>query len=278
VGKSEEAQANYLVRAYMIAMALGVQHLSWFQLEDKFDGSAHNFWEEAAIFGTAAEGYRAKPAAVAYSALVGRLTGARFIGFGALHSFVHNPNASTPTARFHLRFVSADNRLIDVLWRNSGTEGVRLPLDAGRGAALFDRSGATVGLTIDSGAALLSVGESPIYLVQSRSPGLSIGPTQITIYARPGAPPQPIAFAVANAGSGAISWSASVGAAWASLATASGQGYTSTLRLTVSPAGLKPGIYSTTIAVSSSAGSRQIALRLIVSDLARSTYLPLVGR
>ena len=42
------------VHSLAATLAHGEQHMSWFQLEDKFDGSARNFWEEAAIFRTAA--------------------------------------------------------------------------------------------------------------------------------------------------------------------------------------------------------------------------------
>jgi hypothetical protein len=166
VGKSEQQQADYLVRAHAIALALGVQHMSWFQLEDKFDGSARNFWEEAAIFRTAALGYGPKPAAVAYSVLTSQLTGARFLGFGPLHSFSYSPTANTQPARFHLRFQAADGALLDLIWRNEGAEAVSLPLEAGLFPQLTSRDGGSVPAAIEGGAARFSIGESPIYLRQ----------------------------------------------------------------------------------------------------------------
>jgi hypothetical protein len=164
VGKSEQQQADYLVRSYGIAIAQGVQHLSWFQLEDKFDGAAGNFWEEAAIFRTAAQGYAPKPAATAYAALTAQLAGATFLGTGPLHSYAHAPTASVQPARFHLRFRAADGALVDLIWRNAGAEDVALPLEPGAAAALVSRDGALAPVNTTGGAAHLRIGESPLYL------------------------------------------------------------------------------------------------------------------
>lgn len=166
IGKTEQQQADYLVRSHAIALALGVQHLSWFQLEDKFDGSQGNFWEEAAIFRTGALGYAPKPAAYAYAALVGQLGGAGFVGFGPLHSYSHVPTAGTPVARFHLRFRAADGALVDVIWRNAGAEAVAVPLEPGVAALLLTRDGAPVPVVTTGGAARFGVGEAPVYLRQ----------------------------------------------------------------------------------------------------------------
>ncbi|MEI7772012.1 MAG: hypothetical protein WCI67_18610 [Chloroflexales bacterium] len=277
VGKSEDQQASYLVRAYALAIASGVQHMSWFQLEDKFDGSAGNFWQQAAIFGTAAEGYRPKPAAPAYATLVELLSGARFLGFGALSSFAYDPNALSSEARFHLRFVTADNRIVDLLWRNAGAETIDLPLEPGRGAELRDRAGGAIPVAIVGGAVSLALSESPIYLTQSISPGLSITPNSLSLIMRPGDPPQEVPITVANSGSGAISWSASASAAWASVQTSVGQGYRSDLRISISPAGLEPGSYRATLRVSSSAGSWDIPLCLVVSSDVWRMHVPFVA-
>lgn len=167
VGKTEQQQADYLVRSYAVAMAFGVQHLSWFQLEDKFDGSLGNFWEEAAIFRTGALGYAPKPAAFAYAALAAQLGGASFVGFGPLHSYSHVPSAATPVARFHLRFRAPDGALVDVIWRNAGVEHVAVPLEPGAAATLRMRDGEPVPVITTGGAARFGIGESPVYLRQS---------------------------------------------------------------------------------------------------------------
>ncbi len=166
IGKSEQQQASYLVRAHAIAMALGVRHISWFQLEDKFDGSARNFWEEAAIFRTGALGYGPKPAATAYSALVAQLGGASFAGYGPLHTFSYVPTTSSPEARFHLRFRAPDNTLIDLIWRNTGAEEVLLPLTGPAAPQAFSRDGAALPARVEGKLLRLGIGEAPVYVRQ----------------------------------------------------------------------------------------------------------------
>ena len=38
LAKSEDQQADYMVRTFVLSAAVGVQHVSYFQLEDKFEG------------------------------------------------------------------------------------------------------------------------------------------------------------------------------------------------------------------------------------------------
>jgi hypothetical protein len=277
IGKTEQQQADYLVRAHGIALALGVQHMSWFQLEDKFDGSARNFWEEAAIFRTAAQGYGPKPAAVAYSTMVAQLGAAGFAGFGPLHSFAYSP-ASSPVARFHLRFRTADNYLVDLLWRNSGAETVTLPIEPGAAATLLSRDGAALPLAVEGGVASLSLGESPVYLRRALAPGIELSRAQATLFARPGDGPLPLAVEVRNSGSGSLSWSAAADAPWVRLDTSSGQGFSSSLRLALSPEGLPAGDYRATVRVTAGGVARDLPLRLVVSPTIERRYLPQVGR
>lgn len=170
IGKSEQQQASYLVRAYGTAIALGVRHLSWFQLEDKFDGSARNFWEEAAIYRSAALGYTPKPAATAYNALVGQLAGATYAGPGPLHSFTYVPTQPNPVARFHLRFRTADDTLVHLIWRNGGTEEVTLPLAEGSTPQVFARDGQPLAAIVKGRALQLTIGEAPLYVRQRTRP------------------------------------------------------------------------------------------------------------
>jgi hypothetical protein len=278
VGKSEEQQANYLVRSYGIALALGVEQISWFQLEDKFDGAARNFWEEAAIFRTAAQGYAPKPAAVAYGVLTGQLAGARFVGFGPLHSFQHNPGDLNDAARFHLRFRSADNRLIDLLWRNLGTETVMLPLEPGTGAALVARNGLALAVPVEAGAARLELSEAPLYLRQSTPPALGLSPEALRIMARPADSPQLRGLSVFNLGSGALSWSASSGAAWLRVEPTTGAAHISQLRLIADPAGLPPGLHQASLRIMSDGGSRDLPVQLLISPSITRFYMPIMAR
>lgn len=275
IGKSEDAQASYLTRAHGIALALGVQHMSWFQLEDKFDGSARNFWEEAAIFRTAAAGYAPKPAAVAYATLTRQLGSASFIGAGPLHNYAHVSNGPAPTARFDMRFQSADRRIIDLIWRNSGTEELAMPLEPGRSVELISRDGAALPVRIEGGAAHFSVGESPVYVVQSVPPALSVSVSgSLVAVMAPGDRPAGFDIGVANLGSGSISWSASDNVAWASVTPASGQGTSGKIRLAFNPAGLKPGVYRGTLKLETTIGARELPMRLVVLERPYRLYLP----
>jgi|GEM_PF-642542 len=278
IGKSEQQQADYLVRAHGIALALGVQHMSWFQLEDKFDGTARNFWEEAALFRTAAQGYAPKPAAIAYSAMTTQLGGTSFVGFGALHSFAYAPTAAQAAARFHLRFRSADGYLIDLLWRNAGAERVALALEPGATLELLGRDGAPSAVEVSGGTATLTISESPSYLRQSLPQGYGLSRPEPLVLARPGDGPLPVSIGVSNTGSGSLSWSASSDAAWLRVETPSGQGYSSELRLLVSPAGLAPGSYRASVRLAGSAGTRDIPVRLVVDQNLPRLYLPLMGQ
>lgn len=276
IGKSEEAQANYLVRSQAISLAFGVQHMSWFQLEDKFDGSARNFWEEAAIFRTAGLGYGPKPAAVAYATMVKLLSPTSFVGFGPLHSYVYTPGGSNPAGRYHLRFRTADNRLIDVLWRTGGSELVRLPLES-RNPELFDRNGTALSPVVASDAARFTIGEAPIYVRLSAPAALAVSPSQLSVVARPSDPPQTLGIRVANSGSGFLIWNVTlINAPWASLDQVSGEGVSGTPRISISAAGLAVGRYSGTLRVQSNAGTFDMPLRLIVADQVSRRYMPLV--
>lgn len=279
IGKSEQQQADYLVRAHGIALAQGVQHLNWFQLEDKFDGAARNFWQEAAIIRPVAYGYAPKPAAFAYAAMIAQLGTARFEGFGPLNTFVYQPTASAAVARFHLCFRTADNSLVDLLWRNQGFENVVLPLEpAVSTAEALTRDGSPIPDVVREGAAFLVLSESPIYLRQSFVPVLRVIPAQVVVIARPTDPPAPVQLTVQNLGSGSIVWLASVDAPWARLETTGGQGFTGELRLTLDPAGLASGNHHATLRISSSAGAQEVTVRLLVVEYMNRGYFPFVGQ
>jgi hypothetical protein len=163
IGKTEQQQANYLLRSHFIALALGVQHLSYFQLEDKFDGAVGNYWQEASILGEG-RAYRQKPAYTAYAVMIHYLKGATFTGFGSANTFAYDPYIANPVATYHMRFIRPDGSLVDVLWRNSGTQQVRLPLEAGVSAHLVTWDGTSTPAT---DPATVTVGEEPVYLVQA---------------------------------------------------------------------------------------------------------------
>ena len=164
---SEDAAATYMVRAHAIALALGVQHISYFQLEDKFDGRDGQKCDDAsAILDTEARGYREKPAFIAYRMMTQQLAGAVFLGFGKAHRYPYNPNDQNYIGLYHLRFRLADGTREDVLWRTLGSQTVDLPLEAKRGAELITRDGVRTALTGKS--VRIDVGEQPVYLRQPK--------------------------------------------------------------------------------------------------------------
>ncbi len=148
--KSEDQQADYMVRSFVLAAAAGVQHVSYFQLEDKFQGKQIP-WSQAAIL---TDDLQPKPAYTALQTLAAQLRQARFEGTGSLH---HSGVLS------HYRFTRPDGDRVDVLWRISGTQAVQVALAAGHSALLIERDGSVQ--TLATGT--ITVGEQPVYLRQT---------------------------------------------------------------------------------------------------------------
>ena len=279
IGRSEEQQANYLVRSHGIALALGVEHINWFQLEDKFDGAAGNFWEEAALLRTAALGYAPKPAAIAYGVLTSQLAGARFEGFGALHTFQHNPNGLEPEARFHLRFRDADDQLIELLWRNQGTESILLPREPGTTTAeVIARDGSPLAAPIEAAAIGLNLSEAPIYVRQGTPPELVLSREELLHMVPLGAAAESFELQITNRGHGTISWSASSSAAWLRIEPPVGTTQQSLVHVIVDPMGLPLGLYQATLQINSSAGNQALPVRLLIAAEVTQLYLPLIQR
>jgi hypothetical protein len=164
---NEDVVATYLVRAHAIALALGVQHVSYFQLEDKFDGRDGLKCDDAsAILDTEANGYREKPAFIAYRTMTQQLAGASFVGYGKAHRYPYNPKDQNYVGLYHFRFRLADGTGVDVLWRTLGSQTIDLPLEAKRGAELISRDGVRTALAGKS--VRITVGEQPVYLRQPK--------------------------------------------------------------------------------------------------------------
>jgi hypothetical protein len=279
VCKTEQEQANYLVRSYGIALALGVQHINWFQLEDKFDSPASDLWGNAAILRNRNQGYSRKLAANAYATLTAQLGTATFIGFGPLHNYSFQPNALTPAARYHLRFQTSTGALVDLLWTTGPAETHTPPLEAGRTAQLIGRDGNILPLNVQNGQAQIPLSETPVYLRQDTPAQLVVTPSEVTLIALPTDPEATYTLMVQNLGSANIAWSASGGASWLTLETTSGNGYRSELRYRINPTSLSTGNYTTVINVNAgSAGSQSIPITLRIVTTVYRLYVPIVGR
>lgn len=161
----EGLAATYLVRSYGIALALGVQHLSYFQLEDKFDGRDPQACDDAsALLDTERTGYREKPAFAAYRTTSSLLSDATFLGFGKAHNYRYNPRDQNYVGLYHLRFSRPDGTRIDLLWRTLGSQGVDLSLEGKRSAELISRDGERS--SVSGKSVHIQVGETPVWLVQ----------------------------------------------------------------------------------------------------------------
>ena len=111
--------------------------------------------------------------------------------------------------------------------------------------------------------------------VSAVTPAIGVSASSLSFAADVGSNPAPQSFTVSNAGSGGLSWTASVstgsGGNWLSMAPASGASGTS-VQVTVSSAALAAGAYSGTITItSSSPGIANPTLTIAVSLLVRST-------
>lgn len=279
IGKREDEQASYMVRAHAIALALGVQHLNYFQFEDKFDGSLGNFWEEASILHTKDQGYRPKQAYGAYAVLTQQLAGAQFVGMGPLNTFRYDPRAQrNPAARYHLRFNGRENMLIDVLWRNEGSQEVEMTPEPGRSVVRVTLDGRRTPLAVNDEKVRFTVGEQPIYLQQLLPPVLTVFPEAITVLVEPGDAPQTIGLTVGNNGSGPVRWSVSADASWLRPLIPNGAGWRSTLQVQVDPGNLSLGRYRATLRITGeNAGTRAIPVEMRVIPEVQRVALPLAG-
>jgi hypothetical protein len=179
---SEEVQANYMVRTHAIAKVLGVQHLSYLQLEDKFDGQHR--WGGTAILHSPPPAsqeerespdydpsYEPKVAYNAYRVMAQLLAGAQLVGAGPLHTYnhVHSFEHFVEPAQFDIRLRSGTT-LIDVIWLNASSYQVDMQLEPGYEAELITRDGARTPLIPAAGQVSFTISEEPVYIRQTLLP------------------------------------------------------------------------------------------------------------
>ncbi|MFV9503950.1 MAG: hypothetical protein AB4911_05220 [Oscillochloridaceae bacterium umkhey_bin13] len=149
--KNEAQQANYMVRTFVLAAAAGVAHVSYFQLDDKFNGGQQP-WGPAAILN---DDLSPKAAYQAFGVMVAQLQFARYQATGPAHR---------PGQVAHHRFSMGDGSTVDVLWSLGGPRTVELPLTSGRSVSLVGLDGAERRLS--GSVARLNLDETPLYLRQ----------------------------------------------------------------------------------------------------------------
>lgn len=151
--KSEDEQATYMLRTFVLAAAAGIQHVNYFQMEDKFDGKQIP-WGGAAILN---DNLSPKSAYVAYGVMTAQLRGATYLGTGPLHR-------ANVIADY--RFRLPDGGTVDVIWRINGTQQVSFPLTSGLNAMLIERDGARSALP-SGGNANITISDRPVYIRQT---------------------------------------------------------------------------------------------------------------
>lgn len=149
--KSDDQQANYMVRTFVLAAAAGIAHVSYFQLDDKFNGGQQP-WGPAAILN---DNLTPKRAYQAYGVMVSQLQFARYQATGSAHR---------PGQLAHHRFTLSDGGSVDVLWGLGGTRTVTLPLTSGRTATVIDRDGNE--RAVSGSQVQIAVDDRPVYLRQ----------------------------------------------------------------------------------------------------------------
>lgn len=164
---TEDQQANYLIRAMVIAQQNGIQHVSWFQFEDAFN-NPNRMWGNGAIvrdYNGAA--YPPKPAFYAYRTLAGQLRNALPLGIGPIHTHQFDPSQpyTNSGGTYNYRY-QRDGTLIDVLWRPNDTVQAAFPVNTSLPVTRIDRDGTQTPLTPAGGMVQLTLSERPILVVQ----------------------------------------------------------------------------------------------------------------
>lgn len=154
--RSEEEQANYLVRAYGLLFLHGFSHGDYFHLKDLYGGMLTPYQECAVI----RPDYTTKPAYTAYGVMAGLLGQAHYIGPGQLHAA-----QDAWSDRYDLLFQRADGARIDLVWQLQGETVYAFRVEPGvQQVFLYDRDGTYQTLTPVQGFVHVTLSERPRYL------------------------------------------------------------------------------------------------------------------
>lgn len=267
--KTEDQQANYLLRTYALAAARGIAHVNVFQLEDKFDGGSSDTWGNCAIVRTAAQGYATKKAYHALDVMIDQIGGFTAVTPGAWNA---EPD------RFDYRFTLPSGALVDVLWRaNEAGETISFAVEPGRAVSWVSRDGAVTPLTPVGGYVSFNISGFPGYLRQEGLPILNSSPNSHVWVVQQGESPAARQVYLTNAGGGTLNWTAMV-AAGSSYFTVQPAAGTAPATLTIQVLPQPLGFYTGTVAIDGgSAGSAQVWLAMWVVSTMYRTYLPLIS-
>ncbi|MBN1484276.1 MAG: cellulase family glycosylhydrolase [Chloroflexia bacterium] len=285
--KTEEQQANYLLRTHVMALATGIAHLSTFQLEDKFDGSASQVWGGCAVLRTAAEGYAPKIAYSAYAVMVQQLQGTVYSGTGPLHALqwreVGGKRYLNAASRSDYRFSVPGGGTVDVLWRpDEQDESLSFPVVDHVAVTWIERDGQQHSLVPVNGQVHFTINGRPGYLRQEplpQPPVLAYGPEEIGFLCLLGQEPAPRQLQIRNDGGGTLEWTIQVdsGGGWFSAEPLSGSGAATVTVGAAAPG--SAGLYTGTLSIDAGpAGQGQVVLWLRLAGSLQHSYLPLIYR
>jgi len=282
LSKTEVQQADYLLRTMAMGYAMGLPHVSVFQLEDKFDGGQSKMWGGCAIIKPAAQNYAPKLAHHAIAVMVQQLSGASYVGVGPLHGLQWEEAGTqrrlSAYSRFDYRFRTADGTYIDILWRpDEQDETIAFPLGEGWTATWVERDGQEHPLAPSGGYVHFTINGHPGYLRQVPLPLLHVSTDNVGFLAVPGQQPGSKALHVTNAGGGTLTWTATLtaGDVWFDAAPLSG-----TAPSTITIAAVVPpttGLFTGTLWIDAGvAGQQAVNLWMRAVPALERVYLPLV--
>jgi len=268
--KTEDQQANYLLRTYALAAARGISHVSVFQFEDKFDYPANDTWGNCSIVKTAAQSYATKKAYQALGVMTGQLEGFTAVTAGPLNN---EPN------RYDYRFTLPEGVLVDVLWRADGAnETVSMAVEANRSVSWISRDGVVTPLTPSGGTVSFTIGGAPGYLRQDQQAVLALSTNEERWVSLPGQTAPDRVVYITNEGGGTLNWTATVlsGAAYFSVEPAAGTAPAALTIHATAPSGY--GYFTGQVYVDGgSAGAGTIWLGLTTVPVLWTTHLPLIA-
>jgi hypothetical protein len=278
----EAQQADYLIRSLVIAQQSGLQHASWFQLDDAFNDPNRPFATAALVHDYDGTSYPPKPAYTAYRTLATQLGAMTPAGAGPLNTHIYDPakpNDPIGVATYDYRYACGAETL-DVLWRPNDQIQATLPVAAGAQVTLIHRDGSRQNLLPVSGGVKLTVSESPILVRQAALLQLSVAPESLTLLAQTGDTVAYGGIQISSVGCEPAEWSASVSGAALTLDSTSGVTPASLL-ITANIQGLASGTHSLgniTITGANGAGTFTRPVMVKIVDTLYHIDLPAIRR
>lgn len=270
--KTQDQQANYLLRTYALAAARGIPHVSVFQLEDKFNGGPGDTWGNCSIVTLS---YTPKKAYYALGVMADQLEGAAYVGPGPAMG------GGTMPRRYDYQFRTPAGDYVDVIWRveDDVSEWPAFLVKPGYQPFWVTRDGVKTALAPDAGGYVYPpVTGAPGYLRQERPAVLALSTNLLGWLAEPGETPPSQQVYLTNAGGGTLNWTAyfANGGEYFSLEPTSG---TAPSILTLSPQPQSAtGFYTATVNIDGGpAGHANIWMWMWVLPSLHRTYLPFVG-